>query len=337
VHPCAQGGKQVPPDGRNLISGNQTGIDVSGGAGSGNVIEGNLIGTNASGTSALGNTGSGIDNTFGPFGLLIGGTTPGAGNVISGNQAYGIVGGGHGGVVVEGNYIGTDVTGTQALGNAAAGILGGNTIGGAVAGAGNVISGNGIGIRAGGNEVIQGNLIGTDYTGTKAIGNSSYGILSQDGGNNIVIGGLDTNTPGQALTGGGNLISGNPTGIHFSGNIGYNNGSSGIVIVGNYIGTDITGMTATGSDGNPLGESVGVELANLVSQSTIGGTTPAARNIISGNTTYGIHIGDLSGGTGVDLPSNNVVEGNYIGTNVLGNKSLGNGLGVFLSSSFQEI
>ena len=79
---------------------------------------------------------------------------------------------------VEGNLIGTDVTGTQALSNGGYGVRIADgvtdvTIGGTAAGAGNVIAtaigsnSNAYGIYAqGSNQVIQGNFIGTDRTGT---------------------------------------------------------------------------------------------------------------------------------------------------------------------------
>src|SRR5262249_46915583 len=54
------------------------------------------------------------------------------------------------------------------------------------------------------------------------------------------------------------------------------------------------------------------------------------RNIISGNGDTGVIMTDETGGTGLNLPSNNVVEGNYIGTDVTGTVSLGNGTGVAL-------
>src|SRR5207253_582361 len=106
------------------------------------------------------------------------------------------------GNVVQGNYIGTDVTGTRALGNQGHGIdLGApnNTIGGPAPRAGNLISGNkvngidmtasiftgppldsGPGVPAG--NLIQGNSIGTDVTGTVALGNGGAGINLANGG-----------------------------------------------------------------------------------------------------------------------------------------------------------
>jgi hypothetical protein len=86
----------------------------------GNVFEGNFIGTNPAGTMAFGNGSGalgGIDFGFcgTPSNCTIGGTTPDARNLISGNVGSGIAFGGTGNTV-QGNLIGTDVTGTLALG-----------------------------------------------------------------------------------------------------------------------------------------------------------------------------------------------------------------------------
>ena len=93
------------------------------------------------------------------------------------------------GNLIEGNYIGVDITGRVAFGNGGDGIAmidsGGNTVGGTAAGAGNVISANGgDGIRAdseiAGQNLIEGNFIGTNATGTKPLGNGGDGILLFD-------------------------------------------------------------------------------------------------------------------------------------------------------------
>ena len=49
---------------------------------------------------------------------------------------------------------------------------------------------------------------------------------------------------------------------------------------------------------------------------TIGGTTAGARNVISGNSAYGLNINDAD---------NNTVQGNYIGLNAAGNAAVANG------------
>jgi hypothetical protein len=300
------------PGAGNLISGNQTGIYAA------IQVQGNLIGTDVTGTMALGNI-TGINGSN-----LIGGTTAAARNIISGN-IDGITDEGN---LIEGNYIGTDISGMMGLGNAHAGVqvLGGCTVGGTTLGAGNVISGNGVGV-SGSNDgnLIEGNLIGTDYTGTKTIRNGFHGIDFEDGGNNNIIGGLDTNAPGQPLAGGGNLIFG---GIIFSDSGGP--AFSGNVVEGNYIGTDITGTKA-------LGNADGVWLGDGATNNTIGGTTAAARNIISGITDglgFGVFIHPNNAG---QLPSGNVVEGNYIGTDVTGNNALGNGFGVVINGGINNL
>ncbi len=99
--------------------------------------------------------------------------------------------------IVEGNYIGTDVTGSLALGNGSHGIeifcCGTSvTIGGTAVGAGNVISSNrGTGIFVGDSSVgtvIQGNLIGTGPLDTPRLGNGDHGILLIES-NDTTIGG----------------------------------------------------------------------------------------------------------------------------------------------------
>jgi hypothetical protein len=152
-----------------------------------NVVEGNFIGTNATGTAAVGNRNAGIsiggepdigsDNT-------IGGTIATARNVISGNGGDGVSLGTSGSDnVIEGNDIGTDVTGTKALANKSDGVgignsLAADTIGGNTVGAGNVISGNdGDGVVLDDSDVlVAGNDIGTEATGSQAVPNGGDGV-----------------------------------------------------------------------------------------------------------------------------------------------------------------
>ena len=96
---------------RNVISGNLSdGVNLSGLLAGGNTIDGNYIGVNALGTATLGNGASGVNLTVIAFALngsnLIGGTVPGAGNVISGNGIYGVFQSVVDGTIVQGNYIG---------------------------------------------------------------------------------------------------------------------------------------------------------------------------------------------------------------------------------------
>ena len=95
---------------------------------------------------------------------------------------------------MQGNFIGTDKTGTQPLGNGSAGIgiISGfdNVIGGDQTGAGNLVSGNGeagIGLIDGGaRNTIQGNFIGTDVTGTQTLANADAGIFLRGSSENLI-------------------------------------------------------------------------------------------------------------------------------------------------------
>jgi titin len=266
--------------------------------GSGNVISGNYIGTNADGTVAAPNGFDGIFVDDSPD-STIGGSTPGAGNLISGNGGDGVLLGSDSDRV-QGNRIGTDASGTRALGNGGDGVMvsvgGFNTVGGRGIGAGNLISGNGMtGVFIGGySNVVRGNLIGTDVTGAAALGNRSTGVFLFGAGNTV----------GGSVDGAGNVISGN-----LGDGVLLNNGAE--QVLGNRIGTDVTGTRALGNDGN------GVLI--LGAFDSVGGTTTGARNLISGNKLTGVTI-TTNGST-----FNNQVQGNFIGTDASGMQSLGNG------------
>ena len=115
-----------------MISANgNEGIWISDAGTTGVVVEQNFIGTDVTGTKgtdvtgkALGNAYAGVEIGGGAANTTIGGTTAGAGNVISANRQGGIwiTGAKTTGVVVQHNFIGTDVTGTKALGNAYSGV-----------------------------------------------------------------------------------------------------------------------------------------------------------------------------------------------------------------------
>ena len=82
------------------------------------LVAGNLIGTDFTGTHALGNGSGGVAAAvFGPnLGqIIVGGSEAGAGNLISGNGGAGVTSRNG---VVQGNFIGTDVTGKLPIGNA---------------------------------------------------------------------------------------------------------------------------------------------------------------------------------------------------------------------------
>jgi CSLREA domain-containing protein/uncharacterized repeat protein (TIGR02543 family) len=296
---------------RNVISGNgYRGIYIYGNSGStrswNNVIQGNFIGTDGTGTVRVAN-GDGIGITGTRY-TTIGGTDSGARNVISGNSSHGIDFLSTYGTVIQGNYIGVDVTGNSALGNNRIGIYvrGNNvTIGGSMSGAGNVISANshyGVSLSGGyGSPArVQGNLIGTNASGTAALGNHYDGI--------IVSG--DWNTIGGTTSETRNVISGNlERGISLRG--------STNSVQGNYIGTDITGMIGLGN------AQEGISISDAGNR--IGGTAEGDRNVIAANGSHGVYL--RNSGT-----VSNLVQGNYIGTDRTGSGSLGNnGHGIYMS------
>jgi hypothetical protein len=179
------------PAARNVISGSLFGIQVDHEQGEATLIQGNYIGTNAEGNGAIPNLIDGVRLT-GVRAVTVGGTSSGAGNLISGNGDHGIelAGGINGtpcrGVVIQGNLVGTNATGVVAIPNQKNGIEMpsglGVLIGGRTAAARNIISGNvGDGVQIQGGDLvnpnrIEGNFIGTNSFGTGALGNRKHGI-----------------------------------------------------------------------------------------------------------------------------------------------------------------
>lgn len=171
----------------------------------GNVLQGNLIGTDATGTTLLDcNSGVSVGGAD-TFGNVIGGSGPGDGNVLAGSGTHGLRIAGGGDNVIQGNHIGTDITGTVEMGALFNGIevsgSTGNLIGGTASGAGNLISGNGFNDQgdpvgaglsftneASFNEV-RGNLIGIDAQGGP-LGNG-LGVLFDFDAHDNTIGGTD--------------------------------------------------------------------------------------------------------------------------------------------------
>lgn len=332
---------------RNIISGNNgDGIAINGnngGAASNNVIEGNYIGLNAADTALVKNptivrsNKTGVD-IAGASNNIVGGAILGSRNVVAGNRVdnadkgSGILIDGQRGIatgnVIQGNYVGTDATGSYAIVNNAGVYIDtakDNIVGGTIPAARNVISGsNTIGVAIDGSfdnaadgtsatgNVIEGNFIGTNASGTAAIGNNAGASITA--ANNNTIGGT---TPGA-----GNLISGNGnSGIVIESprdTTGTNGTARANVIQGNLIGTTVAGNA-------PLGNATGVAI-NGGAFNTVGGTTAAARNVISGFTGAGVLISSNANLPGSNA-TGNMVQGNFIGTDVSGVNNLNNGQG----------
>ncbi len=240
----------------------------------GNHLEACFIGTDPTGTIAVPN-GTGVILTSGVTGNVIGGSAPGAGNLISGNTT-GVQSTGGGATVIQGNLIGTSITGNSPISNGRGIGLTGTTdflIGGPDPGQGNLVSGStgeGIFVINGSGCKIQGNRIGTNAAGTEALPNQ-YGIYATVH-SALIIGGDFT-------AGEGNLISANTLdGIFIS-------SSSGSIVKGNTIGTD-PGAT------QPLGNGhAGIQLYVAATDALVGGVATGEANAIAWNQTGVLNYG----------------------------------------------
>lgn len=276
-----------------------------------NRIEGCYIGTSLDGMSASG-TGNfwGIQLASNGVGSnIIGDSTSINGrNVISGNssEAISFQNDADSNYVV-GNYIGLNAAGTAALPNGNGIVLDFNTTKNFIGSTGpngrNVISGNtGVGLFIGGDTAtVINNFIGLDATGTFAIPNGADGILVNSNSTGSRIGGT---SPGER-----NVISGNgDEGIELAG--------TGHVVVGNYIGTNVTGTTAI-----PNQSGIGMFGKN----NKVGNGTTTGANVISGNTGYGVYF---------QISDSNALQRNFIGVTATGNMALANLIdGVLIDAS----
>jgi hypothetical protein len=291
----------------NLISGNTShNIFVRAQAYQTQIL-GNTVGMNLAGTTALNtNTSMNIElndstNDF------IGGPSASSRNIISGAQygiyVYGPFGTAGGFNTIQGNYVGTDATGTVAIGNSNTGLViqsEDDTVGGTSAADRNIIAGNQTGLALYDPlTTVQGNYIGLNANGT-LLANTGNGLLCGSNGNTI----------GGTAAGAGNVIAGNANGIVITAP--FNN------FQGNFIGTDPTGTTAIPNISNGI-------LISSTNGNTIGGNSAAARNVISGNALAGISF------TGTTANTATVIQGNYIGVNASGAALPNGGAGVSIA------
>jgi CSLREA domain-containing protein len=280
----------------------------------GGSVQDNLLGTSADGTTAAPDNvaGTGQLDLENVSGILIGGVRPrpgqrqscatgasctqaqlllGAGNLSSAasdngypDGSYGISLQGGSGDTIEGNLVGTDVTGERPLGNGTCALVvtASNqlTIGGPAPGEGNVIAANGLhGIQLATSTAttIQGNRIGTDAAGTRTMPNLGAGVDVLPGNTGTLIGG--------PLAGDGNLISGN--GGNGEGNVlvsgGQGSPTTGTIIQGNLIGTSLDGSPLS----NPAG---GVRVLGGADGTIIGGAADGEGNTIAGHTAPGVTV-----------------------------------------------
>ena len=262
-----------------------------------NKIQGNFIGIRPDGKTPFPNHSGITDVSRGSN--LIGGREPKDRNIISANLTMGILTSFN--TVIEGNLLGTDVTGELGLGNEVGIALiryaRNNQI------RNNLISGNEIAVDFSGEDnLLFENRIGTNYKGSKAIGND-VGILLRNSANNVI--------------GNRNLISGNGIGIKMFNSREPN--PQGNMVYGNLIGTDIEGSAA-------IPNATGILIISG-SDNVIGGSTPEQGNVISGNTKAGIEL---------VVANSNRLENNFIGATSRGNTSLPNGVGIVFGKQGEE-
>lgn len=241
------------------------------------------------------------------------------GNVIAGNPGYGVLTYTAGAfATITGNRVGVGADGTTPLYNVGVGIsvqeAATATIGGTAADAGNQVDttrqvspyfaqGAGIWV-SGATATIQGNTIGTDAAGHAGLGNlvgiSVNSTLTTDASKLPA-----TATVGGTAAGAGNVVAGNVDGVTVDGSTGAT--PSSVSITGNTIGVGPGGSARP----NTFGVVVGTRAAT-----TVGGTTAAAGNLISGNTGTGVTVTDDQSGV--------TILGNHIGTNAAGTAAIAN-------------
>lgn len=218
------------------------------------------------------------------------------------------------GSVIRGNYIGVDLSGIgPGIGNGKGGVVvqaSGVTVGGTTSPDRNVIGDNhefcGVDVQGGTGNVVRGNYIGTDASGTVGLGNQS--LLGETPSCGVRVEGAAAQTVIGGSGGARNVISGN-----------------------NVNGVEILAGTDTVVQGNSIGlDAAGSVLANLGAgvlvaggdRTLIGGTSVAARNLLSGN----------FDGAGVRVTGGEVaVQGNYIGVGADGLTPRSNNDGVVVT------
>ncbi len=292
---------------RNIISSNNSfGLTLF--SSDSAIVKGNYIGTDVTGMLDRGNKYNGIEVNSSNY-AIIGGSSLSEGNLLSGNDQYGINVVSAVNTLIQSNFVGTDYTGNATIPNTGYGII-------LTASApyaqilNNVSCGNAMGILVASSSdhcTIKGNKVGIGADGVTLLGNSEYGID---------ISSVFKPQIGGANTTDRNIISGNPWG-----GIAIDNADSAIV-QGNYIGTDASGMLGRG---NGMGM-----YCTRSNDLLIGGGNVGEGNIISGNNSAGIYVGGVPNARAS-------IKGNIVGlaadlSTAIPNKGAGVYLGVCANS-----
>ncbi|MEY2612577.1 MAG: Cyclolysin, partial [Planctomycetota bacterium] len=298
----------------NVISGNNSAGLFGANLTTRIMATGNRIGTDSNGMIDYGNNSAGVRIENVPYARL-------DSNVISGNSGSGveIIGASHQSWL-SGNRIGVNATGTEALPNDQNGVLLSGTEYTQIGAFnqqdaiywGNTISGNkGSGIQAidlGMAPFIGWNAVGTNASGTQAISNQKFGILAQNAPINAFSNTVSGNISGGVAIVGSNSrdssLRANTIGLNALGNAAIANGQFGV-----YVGS---------------GQLIGLAGISDAWRNRIGGSTSGDRNIISGNNGPGVWIAGTSS-------KESVVEGNYLGTDRLGQLAIPNTVGVLIT------
>jgi hypothetical protein len=197
------------------------------------------------------------------------------------------------GNVIEGNYVGTDVTGTLAQPNEVGiAVLGdSNIVGGAEPAARNVVSGNashGIYMQKPRWCLVQGNFVGVSTSGASGVANGGSGVYVDLGNDNVI----DRN-----------VISVNTsTGVSVVASVNDDQYGIGNTIRRNYIGTDVTGTVALGNGSDGVFISV---VALSGEDNTVGGSTDNG-NLIANNGRHGVFISLPNGGLRATVSYNTI-------------------------------
>lgn len=293
------GGNSSALEGNCISSNTGGGIQIINGS-TGNTISGNVIGLTPDQSQRRSNGMAGIESNRG-FGNRIGLPIAGWGNVISGNDNYGIWLLNSNGEKVQNNIVGLNASGTPLENGYGIHVWGGggNLVGGnSQAQEGNLVSGNdsyGVRVTNSQGNSVCGNVVGLNAAQTEARPNGTDIFLENTAGNRI----------GLPIAGWGNVIAGGSEyGLHVD-------TSSGTLIRNNIIGLS--------GGGAAFGNEFGIFM-DASSGNQIGGSANAGQyesNVISGNETSLYLVSS----------ANNTISGNYINTNLAGTEQIVNGSG----------